>query len=135
MKAGSEQVLDLGRIDTEDALDASHEAASLHRGIGDHVREAEAFEGVGEVYQTLGRPDEAAKFYRQAAKEYRDHQEWWRLAVCLDRSASVMVEVGDREAAGGQWHEALESLKGFTDARAERLREQTIAHLNDATAP
>lgn len=112
-----------------------HEAASLHRRIGDHVREAEAFEGVGEVYQTLGRPDEAAKFYRQAAKEYRGHQEWWRLAVCLDRSASVMVEVGDVEAAGGQWREALESLEDFTDTRAERLREQIIAHLNDAAGP
>ncbi|SIO85563.1 tetratricopeptide repeat protein [Nocardiopsis sp. JB363] len=130
-------LLELGRVqarlgDTEDALDAFHEAASLHRGIGDHVREAEAFEGVGEVYQAIDRPDEAAKFYRQATKEYRGHQEWWRLAVCLDRSASVMIEVGDVAAARGQWREALAALKDFTDPWAERLREQIIAHLNDA---
>ena len=67
------------------------------------MREAEAFEGVGEVYQAIDRPNEAAKFYRQAAKEYLGHQEWWRLAVCLGRSASVMIEDGDSEAAGGQW--------------------------------
>lgn len=133
-------LLELGRIqvplgDTESALDAFHEAASLHREIGDHVREAEAFEGVGEVYRAIDRPDQAAKFYRQAAKECRGYQEWWRLAVCLGRSASVIVEGGDVEAAGGQWREALSALDGFTDPRAERLREQIIARLDNATGP
>ena len=130
-------LLELGRVQTrlgdlEEALESFHRAASLHRGIADHVREAESFEGVGEVYRILDRPEEAAKFYRQAVEEYRGHQAWWRLAVCLDRSASVMVEAGDMAAACRQWREVLAALEDFTDAQAERLREQVLAHLNDA---
>ncbi|GHD20611.1 hypothetical protein GCM10007147_13200 [Nocardiopsis kunsanensis] len=125
-------LLELGRIHLllehpEEALTCFHEAANLHRRIGDQVREAEAFEGVGEVHETLERPGEAAKFYRQAAHSYRRHQDRWKLAVCLDRSASAVAATGDQEAARGHWHEALEALEGFTDPRAARLREEITA--------
>ncbi|WP_026117999.1 ATP-binding protein [Nocardiopsis alkaliphila] len=125
-------LLELGRIrvrlgDFEEALSVYHEAASLHRRIGDQVREAEAFEGVGEVYRALMRPGEAAKFYRQAAKGYRKHRDRWKLAVCLERSASAMADTGDFETAREQWREALAALEGFSDPRAERLRERIIA--------
>lgn len=114
-------LLELGKIQTRlgdfgEALVAYHEASSLHRRIGDHIREAEA-----------------VKFYRQAAQGYRKHRERWRLAACSDRSASAVADTGDIEAAREQWREALVALESFTDPRAERLREEIEARIGDAT--
>ncbi|MCP3013081.1 tetratricopeptide repeat protein [Nocardiopsis dassonvillei] len=80
--------------------------------MADHVREAEAYEGVGEAYGALERPEEAAKFYRQAASGYRRYRNRWRLAVCLDRLASAVAASGDAEAARRRWREALQVLEG-----------------------
>lgn len=117
----------------EEALDHFHEAASLHRSIGEHVRESESFEGVGAVYQSLGRLDEAARFYHQAANGYRRNDARWNLAVCLDRLAMVMADGGAPEPAQAQWHEAMEALRDFTDPRAERLHQAIIDHLGDTS--
>ncbi|MFD3683881.1 tetratricopeptide repeat protein [Nocardiopsis sp. NPDC058631] len=132
-------LLELGRIHAllrqpEEALTNFHEAASLHRSIGDHVRESESFEGVGEVYESLNRLEEAAQFYRQAASGYRRNQSRWNLAVSLDRLAGVVSRNGDPDAAQGHWFEALEALEGFTDPRAERLREKVAARIDDTAS-
>nr|WP_110048999.1 tetratricopeptide repeat protein [Nocardiopsis sp. L17-MgMaSL7] len=128
--------LELGRAYSmlnrpEEALDHFHEAASLHRSMGEHVRESESFEGVGGIYQSLGRLDEAARFYRQAANGYRRDGARWNLAVCLDRLATVITQNGEETGAQRYRREALESIGDFHDPRAEHLREQLTAHLGD----
>ncbi|SIO85557.1 tetratricopeptide repeat protein [Nocardiopsis sp. JB363] len=131
--------LELGRTRAmlhhhEEALAHFHEAATLHRSIDEHVREAESFEGVGEVYQALERPDEAVRFFRQAANGYRRHGARWNLAICLARLATVLESSDEHGSALEHRREALTSLDGFTDPRAERLREQITAHVpGDAT--
>ncbi|HJE61699.1 MAG TPA: tetratricopeptide repeat protein, partial [Nocardiopsis listeri] len=132
--------LELGRARAmlhhhEEALARFHEAAALHRVIGEHVREAESFECVGEVYQALERPDEAVRFYQQAANGYRRHGARWNLTVCLEHLAGVLEVAGEQDSALEHRREALAALDGFTDPRAERLREQIIAHLDNATGP
>ncbi|GAA1467115.1 ATP-binding protein [Nocardiopsis exhalans] len=129
--------LELGRAYSmlhhhEEALAHFHEAAGLHRSIGEHVREAHSFEGVGGVYQSLGRLDEAARFYRQAANGYRRNGARWNLALCLNRLAEVSSENRAGEAAHAFWHEALETIEDFPDPRATRLRERLTARISDA---
>lgn len=130
--------LELGRVRAmlhhhEEALAHFHQAASVHRSIDEHVREAESFEGVGEVHQALERPDEAVRFFRQAANGYRRHGARWNPAICLDRLATVLEASGEHGSALEHRREALAALDGFTDPRAERLREQITAHVPDGT--
>jgi tetratricopeptide (TPR) repeat protein len=131
-------LLELGRIHAllqqpEEALTSFHEAASLHRSIGDHVRESESFEGVGDVYESLDRLEEATQFYRQAANGYRRNRSRWNLAVSLNRLAVVVSRNGDPGKAQEHWREALDALEGFTDPRAERLREEITALMRPVT--
>ncbi|NYH55763.1 tetratricopeptide (TPR) repeat protein [Nocardiopsis arvandica] len=119
----------------EDALSSFHETASLHRRIADHLREAEAFEGVGEVYQVLERPDEAVKFHRQAVTGYRAAHDRWRLASGLHRLAAALDASGEEERARGHWREALSAAAEFSDPKAVRLREEITARIGDNAAP
>ncbi|MBE2997698.1 tetratricopeptide repeat protein [Nocardiopsis sp. HNM0947] len=129
-------LLELGRVhvdlgNSEEALACFHEAAVLHRRIGDHAREAEAFEGAGVAYDALRLPGEAAKFYLQAVHGYRKKGLRWKLAVCLDRLASVSAATGNHEAARESRQAALEALEGFTDPQAVRLRGEIRVRAGD----
>lgn len=106
-----------------DSLTSYHRSASLHRRLGDQSREAFAWQGTGEVYLLMQRPEEAADFHRRAAAAHAVLGDAWSQAVALDAWASALSE-SDIEGARSHWREAIRLVAGFTDERAVRLRER-----------
>ncbi|MGW7691515.1 tetratricopeptide repeat protein [Streptomyces asiaticus] len=103
-----------------------------HDGAGqrcDRAREARAWDGAGETYRRLGRPGEAADFYRRAAAVHRELDDLWHAALSLDGLAGALREADAAEEARGRWAEALRALTSYDDPRAVALRERLSAAL------
>ncbi|MFE2184239.1 tetratricopeptide repeat protein [Streptomyces sp. NPDC059455] len=86
------------------ALVSFQRAASLQRRLGDRAWEARAWDGAGETYRRLGRPGEAADFYRRAAATHRELDDLWHTALSLDglamRCERPMRLTGPRRRGG-----------------------------------
>ncbi|GAA0896223.1 MULTISPECIES: tetratricopeptide repeat protein [Streptomyces violaceusniger group] len=119
------------------ALVSFQRAASLQRRLGDRAwqaraREARAWDGAGETYRRLGRPGEAADFYRRAAATHRELDDLWHTALSLDGLAGALREADEAdgaEEARRHWAAALSALASSDDPRAAGARERIVAAL------
>jgi tetratricopeptide (TPR) repeat protein len=93
--------------DTGEAMQCCRMAASLHRQIGDHSREATALDVTGEVLFAVGNAGDAAAFH---------------LADCEQA-------LGQADASREHLTAALALFQPFPDARAAALRTAIQEHL------
>jgi tetratricopeptide (TPR) repeat protein len=105
----------------DDALESYHRSAVLHRRLRDRSREAEAWQGAGEVYARLEQPGRAAAFYRRAAAVYHELGDSWGEAVALDGLAAALEGENPGQARTHR-AEALRLLAAFDDLRAAGVR-------------
>ncbi|WP_147404348.1 ATP-binding protein [Nocardia panacis] len=111
------------RGDPELALATYHRAAVILQQLGSHHREAETLDATGSAYAMLGRLEEAAHFYVEAANLYRRIVSNWGIAVALHHLAQASFDLGRSDSAKRYWNESLASLSEFDDPAAETLRE------------
>ncbi|MGW7515130.1 ATP-binding protein [Streptomyces sp. NPDC054796] len=120
----------LGR--SGDALVSYHRSASLHRRLGDHSREALAWQGAGATYHRIGRVTESVAFHRRAVAAHRALGDAWNEAAALDGLARAL-EIQDPGQARRSWAEALRLLGRYDDPRTVRMRAEIDHRL--ATVP
>lgn len=100
-------------------------ALRLRQEAGDELGEAMSLNSLGLAHLREHRVEEAREHFERALAIVR----------CLERSASAVAETGDVEEAREQWREASAALEGFSDSRAERLRERITARVGNTTGP
>ncbi|OLF15366.1 ATP-binding protein [Actinophytocola xanthii] len=105
-----------------EALANFHDAAVLHRRLGDRSREATAIDGSGQAFQALGNDEEAAKFHRRAAQVHEELGDTWQWAVALNHLATALHQDGDVDQARQHWRQALALLAEFGDDVATATR-------------
>ncbi|MFE3829254.1 hypothetical protein [Streptomyces sp. NPDC059092] len=118
-----------------DALTAYQRSAVLHGRLGDRSREALAWQGAGETYDLLDRPDEGIGFHRAAVAVHRELGDGWNEAVALEGLGSALhhAEAGaPADTAGQHWARALELLAEYDDPRAVAARERVARRLTEA---
>ncbi|MEU7573369.1 tetratricopeptide repeat protein [Micromonospora sp. NPDC049240] len=113
----------------DEALVATHRAATIQRRLGDRSREAMALDGAGEAYRELEQPEQAVAFHVRAAAVHRQLGDDWQLALTLDHLATALVDL-ERGDEGDRWRrEAVALLSRFPDGRAVTLRRHLTAAL------
>lgn len=107
----------------EEAIETFTRCVNLARETGDFLREALAFDGIGEALHKLGRNSEAADFHRTAAALSRTNANNFEKATILAHLADAVDQTAQREQAEHIRAEALALLDSYTDPRAGFLRE------------
>jgi tetratricopeptide (TPR) repeat protein len=108
--------------ESAEALVVCQRSAVTQRRIGDRNREAAAHDLTGEVYQDLGRLEDAVKFHRMAVVMYRESGDHWGLANALTNLMIALSTDGRAEEARTRASEAVTILDEFDDPRADRVR-------------
>jgi len=108
--------------DTSEAMRCCRMAASLQRQIGDHSREAMAFDCTGEVLLAMGNADDASAFHREAARMHRQLGDRWQEALATGHLADSQAALGHDVASRDEATHALALLEEFTDDQAEQLK-------------
>lgn len=116
--------LQLLRGSHEEAIETFTRCVSLARETGDPLREALAFDGIGEALHLLGRSAEAADFHRTAAALSRKHANAFETATILAHLADAVDQTAQDQQAEHTRAEALALLDSFADPRADALREE-----------
>lgn len=116
--------------DTGEATRCCRLAASLHRQIGDHSREATALDCTGEVLLATGNAEDAAAFHREAARMHRQLGDRWQEALATVHLAGCEQVLGHEDASRDLLAAALALLQQFPDERATGLRADIGARLS-----
>lgn len=86
---------------------AIQRSATPQRRVGDRIREAIAIAAAGDVYQDLGRFEEAVDFYTVAAATQHDMRSRWHHACTLASWSDASQRLGDTDSALAHRTEAL----------------------------
>jgi tetratricopeptide (TPR) repeat protein len=110
-----------GRLN--EALDSFHSSALLHHQIGDKGREAQAWDGAGQVNRELGEIATAVELHDRAAEAFRRLGVDWLLATALHNLA--IAQRADRrvDQSKDTAAEALRLLTPFSDPAAESMKD------------
>jgi histidinol-phosphate/aromatic aminotransferase/cobyric acid decarboxylase-like protein len=94
----------------------------LQRRLGHKVREAQAWDGEGEVQRELGHLAAAIELHGRSADAFRSQSARWLLAVALGNLATALRAAGRDGQAREAASEALQLLAEFPDPGAQELR-------------
>jgi tetratricopeptide (TPR) repeat protein len=111
-----------GRLN--DALDSFRRSATLQHRTGIEVREAQAWDGEGEVQRELGHLAEAIRLHEKAVDVFRSLDARWLLVVALRNLAAACSAAGQASQAREQVGEAMRLLTEFSDPEARQLEEE-----------
>lgn len=106
----------------DEALASFERSAFLQHGIGDKVREAQAWDGSGIVRLELGQAAEAVDLHHRAAEVFRGNGASWPLAGALRNLALARHALGDTGQAREAAAEAVRVLAEFPDPQADAMR-------------
>jgi tetratricopeptide (TPR) repeat protein len=110
-----------GRLN--DALNSFEHSASLQHRIGDKVREAQAWDGAGQVNRELGHTATAIDLHSRSAGTFRRLSMHWLLGVALRNLAIAQLADGLAGKARETASECLRVLAEFTDPAAQAVRD------------
>jgi tetratricopeptide (TPR) repeat protein len=106
-----------------DGLDSFQRAAILLHRVGHKVREAQAWDGEGEVRCALGHFAEAIGLHEKAVDVFRSLDARWLLVVALRNLAMALSAVGMGGEARDKAAEAMRLLTEFPDPSARQVAE------------
>lgn len=98
--------MEMGNYDL--SLKFGQHALKAARESGTNLRECDALEKLGESHYRLGNYAQAITFLGEAARLATrfDHGNWKLACICISLGDACLA-AGDRQAATGAWHEAL----------------------------
>lgn len=105
-----------------EALGSFERSADLEHRIGDKAREAQAWDGAGEIHRRLGQLSTAIDLHSRAANAFRELGVDRLLAISLHRLAVAQLAGGRGDQTRETASEALRALSDFPDPAAQALR-------------
>jgi tetratricopeptide (TPR) repeat protein len=108
--------------DLDGSLASFEQAAALEHHLGDRTREAQAWDGAGQVHAQRGDFTAAIDQHASAAEVFHSHNATWLQATALTHLALAQKAAGDTTQASGTARTAIEILNDFTDPYAETLK-------------
>lgn len=104
------------------SLASFEQAAALEHRIGDRTREAQAWDGAGQVNAKRGELIAAIDLLTSAVEAFRSHNASWLQATSLTHLALAQETTGDVTQASETARMASEILDDFSDSDAEALK-------------